>query len=190
MSTPAATRPRAKSVPIRGSLPASVIAVLVGVCTIAAAPARADSRQGETPSIMMPERAPPRATGNGTARRTAVGMKAVRQSRLSRGRARQHDRPRAHKLAQRRWPLPPVLTLKATRPIPPVATAPTQAPAARRPPAYTFTPGLPPIPNLAPAVSGRGESFGDRAARCTHQMGVFAVPGSASSAYMHNCTMN
>jgi hypothetical protein len=59
----------------------------------------------------------------------------------------------------------------------------------------TIVPGLKPVPNLAPLprgfVPGGGtETFQDRATRCTHQMGVFGVPSTHSSVYMHSCAMN
>lgn len=49
------------------------------------------------------------------------------------------------------------------------------------------------VPNLPPVrqgiVPGGGrETFGDRAARCAHQSGLFGVPMGQQNTYMHFCT--
>jgi hypothetical protein len=70
------------------------------------------------------------------------------------------------------------------------------------PPAINIAKPAPPIvlpngqsvPNLPPVrqgiVPGGGrETFGDRAARCAHQSGLYGVPAGQQNAYMHSCTM-
>jgi len=81
----------------------------------------------------------------------------------------------------------PNLTLPKTQAIPPVATGASPAPLTQSPPANTLVPGYGSVPNLPPAVAGRRETFQDRAARCHHQMGVFGVPSSQTTAYMGAC---
>jgi hypothetical protein len=49
------------------------------------------------------------------------------------------------------------------------------------------------VPNLPPVrqgiVPGGGvETFGDRAARCAHQSGLYGVPAGQQNTYMHSCT--
>jgi hypothetical protein len=53
-------------------------------------------------------------------------------------------------------------------------------------PAPTILPGGKTVPNLP---HGTPETFQDRASRCAHQQGLFGVPGSAASTYMHACAM-
>ena len=91
--------------------------------------------------------------------------------------------------ALRRWRTVPSTTIPRTQPIPPVAApaVPGVADQAAGPPEFTFTPGLRPTPNLPPVVSGRRETFQDRAIRCHHQSGLYNVPGSQTSAYVNNC---
>ena len=78
---------------------------------------------------------------------------------------------------------------KATRPRP--IPFPTVGGAKPAPP--TVLPGGQVIPNLPPVrqgivPDGRAETFGDRAARCAHQSGLYGVPAGQQSTYMHSCT--
>jgi hypothetical protein len=46
------------------------------------------------------------------------------------------------------------------------------------------------LPNLPPAVGsgpGGGESFHDRAARCSHQAGVYGQAAGNRSSYINSC---
>jgi len=79
----------------------------------------------------------------------------------------------------------PNLTLPKTQAIPPVAVSPPPSPLAQSQ-GPTIVPGVGAVPNLPPVVRGR-ETFQDRAARCHHQMGVYGVPNSQSTAYMGAC---
>jgi len=63
-----------------------------------------------------------------------------------------------------------------------------------RPEPPTVLPGGQTVPNLPPVnqgiVPGGGvETFGDRAARCAHQLGLYGMPNDQRSVYMHSCTM-
>jgi hypothetical protein len=48
-------------------------------------------------------------------------------------------------------------------------------------------PNLPPV-NRGVVPGGGRETFGDRAARCAHQSGLYGVPGDQRHNYMHSCT--
>jgi len=70
--------------------------------------------------------------------------------------------------------------------------APSARPRVAQPPPIVLpngqiVPSLPPADRgLAPG--GGAESFGDRAARCAHQSGLYGVPGEQRHNYMHLCT--
>ncbi len=49
----------------------------------------------------------------------------------------------------------------------------------------TVLPGMNPIPNLPHGT----ETFQDRASRCAQQQGLYGVPATATSLYMHTCAM-
>jgi len=62
----------------------------------------------------------------------------------------------------------------------------------RRPPPPTVLPNGQAVPNLPPVnqglVPGGGaETFGDRAARCAHQSGLYGVPAGQQGGYMGAC---
>ena len=63
-----------------------------------------------------------------------------------------------------------------------------------RPEPPTILPDGRSVPNLPPVSQGMvpgggAETFGDRAARCAHQLGLYGVPNDQRSVYMHSCTM-
>ncbi len=49
----------------------------------------------------------------------------------------------------------------------------------------TVLPGMNPIPNLPHGT----ETFQDRASRCAQQQGLYCVPATATSIFMHTCAM-
>jgi hypothetical protein len=73
-------------------------------------------------------------------------------------------------------------------------TRPARPPAGVAKPAPpTVLPNGQAVPNLPPVrqgiVPGGGtETFGDRAARCAHQSGLYGVPAGKQGTYMHSCT--
>jgi hypothetical protein len=69
--------------------------------------------------------------------------------------------------------------------IPPEGGSMPTVPAAPQQQGPTFVPGLGAVPNLPHG----NETFQDRASRCAFQQGVYGVPNSASSIYMHSCAM-
>ena len=61
------------------------------------------------------------------------------------------------------------------------------------PPPPTVLPSGQAVPNLPPVrqgivPDGSRETFGDRAARCAHQSGLYGVPAGQQGTYMHSCT--
>jgi hypothetical protein len=70
----------------------------------------------------------------------------------------------------------PQPTPRVARPAPPVVL-----------PNGQVIPNLPPV-NQGIVPGGGRETFGDRALRCSHQAGVYGVPGDQRSVYMHSCT--
>jgi hypothetical protein len=138
----------------------------------------ADARDRGYPySIMNPE--------PGT--REATRATRPLASTLREPRARVRLSHRGARSARRGSGYVPNLTLPKTQAIPPVATSQPPTPLTQSPPANTIVPGYGSVPNLPPAVAGRRETFQDRAARCHHQMGVFGVPNSQTTAYMGAC---
>jgi hypothetical protein len=120
------------------------------------------------------------------------GTRASRAARplastLREPRARVRLQHRGARSARRGSGYVPNLTLPKTQAIPPVATSPPPAPLTQPRAADTIVPGYGSVPNLPPLVPGRRETFQDRAARCHHQMGVYGVPSSQTSAYMGAC---
>ena len=71
--------------------------------------------------------------------------------------------------------------------------APSAPPRVMTPAPPTVLPSGQAVPNLPPVnqgiVPGGGrETFGDRAARCAHQSGLYGVPVGQQGTYMHSCT--
>jgi hypothetical protein len=82
--------------------------------------------------------------------------------------------PREPRAARPRLAQPPAADV--ARPAPPVVL-----------PNGQVVPNLPPV-NQGMVPGGARETFGDRALRCSHQTGVYGVPGDQRSVYMHSCT--
>jgi hypothetical protein len=148
---------------------------VAGVLLSLAGPAQAQDR-GYPYSIMNPE---PGTRASKAARPEASSLRGPR------GRVKLQHRAAARSNMYRGSGSVPNLTLPKTQAIPPVATSAPPAPLTQSPPANTIVPGYGSVPNLPPTV--RRETFQDRAARCHHQMGVYGVPTSQTSAYMGAC---
>jgi hypothetical protein len=82
--------------------------------------------------------------------------------------------PQRPKAAQPRPASPP--PVEVAKPAPPIVLPSGQA-----------VPNLPPVRQGIVPGGGR-ETFGDRAARCAHQSGLYGVPAEQRNAYMHSCT--
>jgi hypothetical protein len=150
---------------------------VAGLLLTLVVPAHSQDHRGYPYSIMNPE------PGTRAARAKQPLAKTLREPR---GRVKLTHRSTLRAHAGRGSGSVPNLTLPKTQAIPPVATSPPPVPRrqARGP---TIVPGVGAVPNLPPAVGNRAETFQDRAARCHHQMGVFGVPNSATTAYMGAC---
>ena len=76
-------------------------------------------------------------------------------------------------------------TQPRSRPRSSVGVAPAAPPITL--PSGQVVPNVPPV-NQGAVPGGGRETFGDRAARCAHQSGLYGVPADQQGTYMNSCT--
>jgi hypothetical protein len=119
----------------------------------------------------------------------AVARQSASRHRTSRGRERLMARSHRHVRSASRGSSGSVLPTPLPRtPLipPPSAHIPTPHRGYASSPGPTILPNGSTVPNLPHSTP---ETFQDRASRCAHQQGLFGVPGSEASTYMHTCAM-